>query len=58
MAVLACLLKNHRVSVVCEAGEAPVQARERALATAEDCDLTLLLRMRDADNVRLMWKRV
>ena len=58
VAVLACLLKDHRVSVVCEAGEGPVKARERALATAEDCDLTLLLRMRDAENVRLKWKRV
>ena len=58
VAVLACLLKDHRVGVVCQAGEGPVQARQRALATAEDCDLTLLLRMRDADSVRLAWKRV
>ena len=58
VAVLACLLRDHRVGVVCEPGESPKQARERALATSEDCDMTLLLRMRDADKVKLAWKRV
>ena len=58
VAVLACLLRDHRVSVLNDSSETSQQARERALATAEDCDLTLLLRMRDADRVKLVWKRV
>ena len=58
VAVLACLLRDHRVGVICEPGESAKEAKKRALATAEDCDLTLLLRMRDADKVRLAWKRV
>ena len=57
VAVLACLLRDHRVGVVCGPGESCAQARERALATSEDCDMTLLLRMRDADKVKLAWKR-
>jgi hypothetical protein len=33
-------------------------ARARALAVLKDCDLELLLRMRDFDRVRLVWRRV
>ena len=58
VAVLACLLQNHRVGVAREPGEDAEKAKKRALAATEDCDLQLLLRMRDADSVRLEWERV
>jgi cytochrome P450 len=58
VAVLACLLRDHRVGVVHELNESFEKARKRALATTEDCDMELLLRMRNADKVRLAWKRV
>jgi cytochrome P450 len=58
VAVLAYLLRDHRVVVVREPDESFEKARKRALATTEDCDMELLLRMRNADKVRLTWKRV
>ena len=58
VAVLACLLRDHRVGVVHEPGESFEQAKKRALAVTEDCDMELLLRMRNADKVRLAWKGV
>jgi cytochrome P450 len=58
VAVLAHLLQNHRVGVVREPNESFEKARKRALATTEDCDMELLLRMRNADRVRLAWNRV
>ena len=58
VAVIACLLRDHRVGIVLEANESAEQASKRALAVAEDCDLELLLRMRDAEKVQLMWKRI
>ena len=35
VAVLACLRRDHRVSVLADPGETPQQTRKRALATAE-----------------------
>lgn len=58
VAVLAVLFRDHRVSVVQKEGETPGQANKRALAVTQDCDLELLLRMRDADQVRLIWKKL
>ena len=58
VAVLACLLRDHRVGVIREPGESAEMAAKRALATTEDCDLELLLRMRNADEVRLTCRRV
>lgn len=58
MAVLACLLRDHGVGVVREPNESFEKARVRVLATTEDCDMQLLLRMRDAEKVQLAWKRV
>ena len=55
VAVLACLFRNHRVSIVLRPGEEFPEARMRVLATAEDCEQGLLLRMRSADQVRLSW---
>lgn len=58
MAVLACLLREHRVGIVPELDESFEKARQRVMAVTEDCDLKLLLRMRNADKIRLMWTRV
>ena len=57
VAVLAHLLWNHRLTIVPDADESSEKARDRALATTEDCDMELLLRMRDADNIRLACQR-
>ena len=58
VAVLACLLRDNRDGAVREPNENFDKARKRALATTEDCDMELLLRMRDADKIRLAWERV
>jgi len=58
VAVLACLFRDHRVGIVPAPNESFANARKRVLAMTEDCDLELLLRMRNADKVRLAWKRV
>ena len=58
VAVLAILLRDHRVSVVQVGNETIDEARERALAVTQDCNMELLLRMRDADRVRLRWRKV
>jgi cytochrome P450 len=58
VAVLACILRDHRVSIIRRPGESFEQAKERALATTEDCDMELLLRMRDADKVKLACRKV
>lgn len=58
VAVLACFLWDHRVVIVPGPSESSEKARNRALATAEDCDMELLLRMRNADNVKLACKRL
>lgn len=56
--MLAALLREHRVRVVCGDGEDVQMARRRILAVVEDCEVGLLLRMRDADSVRLVWEKV
>lgn len=53
VAVLACLFKGHRLAVKRELGEGEVAARERALACTNDVNLEILLRMRNADSVKL-----
>lgn len=58
VAVLACVLRNHRMGVLGEPNESPDIAKQRALDTTQDCNMELLLRMRDADSVRLYCKRV
>lgn len=58
VAVLSVLLRNHRVGVVQLQDETSQEARERALAVTQDCNMELLLRMRDADQARLVWKKV
>ena len=56
VAVLAYLIRDHRIEIIHGLNESSAQAKERVLATTENCDLGLLLRMRNADNIRLMCK--
>ncbi|MCJ1312047.1 hypothetical protein MMC25_005721 [Agyrium rufum] len=58
VAVFARLLRNHRLSIVPEAGEDMEAVRARGMAVLKDCDLLLILRMRDADRVKLAVKRI
>lgn len=54
VAVLACLLKTHRLGVKKRHGETEEAARERAIKCINNVNLEILLRMRDADSVRLV----
>lgn len=54
VAVIACLLQTHRVRVLCPEGESYENAQKRILAVCEDSEHGLLLRMRNADSVRLV----
>ena len=58
VAVLAYLIRNHRMEIVHRPNESSAQAKERVLATTEDCDVGLLLRMRNADKIRLICKPI
>ncbi|GKZ57622.1 hypothetical protein AnigIFM60653_012028 [Aspergillus niger] len=58
VAVMAALLRSHRVHPVANPGESPKETRARVLATTQDVDLQLLLRMTNADQVRLACCRV
>ena len=46
------------MGVVQEPSKSPMRAKQRALDTTQDCDMELLLRMRNADGVRLCCKGV
>ncbi|KAL4893485.1 cytochrome P450 [Aspergillus ambiguus] len=58
VAVIATLLRGHRVDAIPNPGETPKETRARVLATTRDVDMQLLLRMKDADQVRLVCRRV
>lgn len=58
VAVLVCLLRNHRVEVVPNSHETSDEARKRAVAATQDRDLQLFARMRNVDEIRLVWKDV
>jgi hypothetical protein len=58
VAVLACLLRDYRVNAIRNPGESFKQTRKRILATAEDVNMEMLLRMKDADRVPLVCKRI
>jgi ribosome recycling factor len=51
--VLALLMKDYRLEVVREEGDSEEQARERVRNVVDDCDMQILLRMKDAERVRL-----
>lgn len=58
VAVIGCLLQAHRTQLLRKKGEDLGAARKRILAICEDSEHGLLLRMRNADTVRLTWTRV
>jgi cytochrome P450 len=51
--VLACLMRSYRIQVVKLKGETEAQAMNRVLQVVNDCDMQLLLRMKNADNIKL-----
>ncbi|RYO83349.1 hypothetical protein DL764_009462 [Monosporascus ibericus] len=57
VAVLACLFKTHRFHVKAEAGEGQEEARQRALDCTKDINMEMLLRMTNADRVRLIFRK-
>ena len=57
VAVLACLIRGHQIEVIHGPNESSREMKERVLAT-EDFNLGLLLRMRNADRIRLLCKSV
>ncbi|RAL08037.1 cytochrome P450 [Aspergillus homomorphus CBS 101889] len=58
VAVMATLLRTHRVHAVADPGETFQETQARVLATTQDVDMQLLLRMKDADRVRMRVSRV
>lgn len=53
VAVIACLFRYHRIGVKKGAGEEDEAARSRVVKCINDVNLEILLRMRDADRVKL-----
>ena len=59
VAVLARLLRGFRVEIVREGEwEGFEAARERVMRCVEDCDMQLLLRMRDAERVKVRIRKI
>lgn len=58
VAVIACLLQRHRVQLLSKKGESQKAAQKHLLDVCENSEHGLLLRMRDADSVRLLWKHL
>lgn len=58
VAVLACLLNTHRLGIKKEPGEGERRARKRVIECINDVNLEILLRMRDADRVKLVCTKV
>ncbi|RYP60463.1 hypothetical protein DL771_010512 [Monosporascus sp. 5C6A] len=58
VAVLACLFKTHRLRVKEEPGENQDAARRRAMDCTNDVNMEMLLRMTNADRVRLICREV
>lgn len=58
VAVMASLLRDHRLSAAGSPDETFEQMRERVLETVNDVDQQMLLRMKNADRIRLLCRRV
>ncbi|KAF1925641.1 cytochrome P450 [Didymella exigua CBS 183.55] len=52
-AVIACLMRTHRLSIVKELGESEQQSQQRTYKVVNDCDDQMLLKMRAPERVRL-----
>jgi hypothetical protein len=55
--VLALLMHNHSLVIVKEDGETDKEAMTRVKGVVDDCDMQILLRMRNAERVRLRYVR-
>jgi cytochrome P450 len=53
VAVISAMLLRHRLSVVPEAGENAEETKRRAIDTSKTCDYIMLLRLKDAERVKL-----
>jgi cytochrome P450 len=59
VAVLAGLMRSHRIEIVRERDtESFEEAKERLTRCVEDCDMQLLLRMRNAERVKVRVRKV
>ena len=56
VAVLAALFHRHRVHIVADAGETDEAAIRRVVGVVEDCDMQMLLRMKNPEKVRVRWE--
>jgi len=53
VAIIATLFQQHRISVVLNSGETIEQGCQRAMATSQDCEMVMLLKLKNPDSVRL-----
>lgn len=53
VAVLSCLLREHRVKAVSEGKESAEEVSKRVKGVIDDYDATMLLKMRDPDRVKV-----
>jgi hypothetical protein len=51
VAVLSCLLQEHRIHPVAETGETREQLQARVLGVVNDCEQPMLLKMKDPDRI-------
>lgn len=58
VAVLACQFKSHRLSVLKGHGESDGAARHRAVDCVDTVNMEVILRMQDADRVKLLCTKV
>ncbi|KAJ0123287.1 hypothetical protein J7T55_011752 [Diaporthe amygdali] len=54
VAILACLFKSHRLSVKKNPGESEEAARARVISCVNEVNMEVILRMKDADRVKLL----
>jgi cytochrome P450 len=57
VAVIALLMQDCKLSIVREEGQSEEQAKKRAVRIVNDCDMQMLLRMRDAGQLKLKCQR-
>jgi len=57
-AALAALVRFHRVRPLNDEAVNVYEARKKILACCEDSGQMVLLRMRNPNNIRLMWKKI
>jgi cytochrome P450 len=53
VAVLALLMHSHSMVIAKEVSESEEEAKQRVKSVVDDCDMQILLRMKDSERVRL-----